>query len=110
MNTEQERADFEMWARKELHIPLGMELNWDNEIVQSEWRGWQARAALTAQPAAVDMAMMERIAALLYEETTGEPWTIADVKHYRFERDYYRRLALKVAAIVHARRIEGDGE
>lgn len=52
------------------------------------------------QPTAVDGEMMERIAALLYEETTGEPWTVADVKHYRFERAYYRRLAHKVAALT----------
>lgn len=52
-------------------------------------------------------AMVERIAALLYEETTGEPWTVADVKHYRFERDYYRRLAHKVAALASHRKQGG---
>lgn len=59
------------------------------------------------QPTAVDGEMVERIAALLYEETTGEPWTVADVKHYRFERDYYRRLAHKVAALA-AHRAGGE--
>src|SRR5690606_19736128 len=48
MNIEQERAAFEAWARRELRIPFGMELNWDNETVQNEWRG-QARAALQSQ-------------------------------------------------------------
>lgn len=52
-------------------------------------------------------AMMERIAALLYEETTGESWTVADVDHSRFARAYYRRLAHKVAALASHRKQGG---
>lgn len=61
------------------------------------------------QPAAVDGATVERIAALLYEETTGEPWTVADVEHYRFDRDYYRRLAHKVIALTAQQPAAVDG-
>src|SRR5690606_35622972 len=42
------------------------------------------------QPAAVDEAMVERIAALLYEEATDEPWTVAGAEHPGPDRDYYR--------------------
>lgn len=48
------------------------------------------------QPAALDEAMVERIAALLHEEATDEPWTVADVEHDGPDRDYYRALARKV--------------
>jgi hypothetical protein len=54
----------------------------------------------TSQPAAVDEAMVERIAALLYEEATDEPWTVAGVEHPGPDRDYYRGLARKVAALA----------
>lgn len=60
----------------------------------------KARLTAAQQPAAVDGEMMERIAALLYEETTGESWTDADVDHSRFARAYYRRLAHKIAALA----------
>jgi hypothetical protein len=43
---------------------------------------------------------VERIAALLHEEETGEPWTVAGVEHPGPDRDYYRRLASKVAALA----------
>ena len=48
------------------------------------------------QPAAVDEAMVERIAALLHEEATDEPWTVAGVEHEGPDRGYYRKLARKV--------------
>jgi uncharacterized protein (DUF885 family) len=60
----------------------------------------EARAALAQQPAAVDEAMVERIAALLHEEATAEPWTVAGVEHPGPDRDYYRGLARKVATIA----------
>lgn len=41
------------------------------------------------QPAALDEAMMERIAALLYEEAIDEPWTVAGTEHPGPDRDYY---------------------
>jgi hypothetical protein len=50
--------------------------------------------------AAVDEAMVERIAALLYEEASDDPWTIAGVEQPGPDRDYYRGLASKVAALV----------
>lgn len=56
--------------------------------------------ALAQQPAALDGAMVERIAALLHEEATAEPWTVAGVEHPGPDRDYYRGLARKVAALV----------
>lgn len=65
-------------------------------------------AAITQQPVTLNKTMVERIAALLYEETTGEPWTVASVEHYRFERDYYRRLARKVAALATHRKQGGE--
>jgi len=52
------------------------------------------------QPLAADEAMVERIAALLYEEATGEPWIVAGVEHPGPDRDYYRGLARKVAALA----------
>lgn len=52
------------------------------------------------QRASVDKAMVERIAALLHEEATGEPWTVAGVEHPGPDRDYYRGLARKVAALT----------
>ena len=52
------------------------------------------------QPAAVDEAMVERIAALLYEEAIDEPWTVAGIEHPGPDRDYYRGLARKVAALA----------
>jgi len=54
------------------------------------------------QPAAVDEAMVERIAALLHEEATGEPWIVAGVEHPGPDRDYYRGLARKVLALASA--------
>jgi len=54
------------------------------------------------QPAAVDEAMLERIAALLHEEATGEPWIVAGVEHPGPDRDYYRGLARKVLALASA--------
>ena len=53
-------------------------------------------AALAQQPEAVDEAMVERIAALLHEEATDEPWGVAGVDHDGPDRDYYRALARKV--------------
>lgn len=54
------------------------------------------------QSAVVDEAMVERIAALLHEEATDEPWTVAGVEHPGPDRDYYRGLARKVAALAAA--------
>lgn len=52
------------------------------------------------QPAAVDGAMVERVAALLHGEATDEPWTVAGVEHGGPDRDYYRKLARKVIALA----------
>lgn len=52
------------------------------------------------QSEAVDEAMVERIAALLYEEATDEPWIVAGIEHPGHDRDYYRGLASKVVALV----------
>jgi hypothetical protein len=60
----------------------------------------ELEAAIAQQPAAVDEAVVERIAALLHEEATGEPWTVAGVEHPGANRDYYRGLARKVAAVA----------
>lgn len=60
----------------------------------------QASAALAQQPAAVNEAMAERIAALLHEEATDEPWSVAGVEHDGPDRDYYRTLARKVIALA----------
>lgn len=57
MSTEQERADFEAWARKH-----GQPVFRDDEEpecyaysnVQDNWEGWQARAALQSQDAEDD--------------------------------------------------------
>lgn len=57
-------------------------------------------AAMSQQPPAADEAMVERIAALLHEEATGEPWAVAGVAHPGPDRDYYRGLARKVAALA----------
>lgn len=60
---------------------------------------WGAPAMIPCdcqQPAAVDEAMVERIAALLHEEATDEPWAVAGVEHDGPDRDYYRTLARKV--------------
>jgi len=57
-------------------------------------------AAEAVKPVAVDEAMVERIAALLHEEATAEPWTVAGVEHPGPDRDYYRGLASKVAALI----------
>lgn len=57
-------------------------------------------AAAPPQPAAVNEAMVERIAALLHEEATGEPWAVAGVAHPGPDRDYYRGLARKIAALA----------
>lgn len=43
---------------------------------------------------------LERVAALLHEEATGEPWTVAGVEHPGPDRDYYRKLARKVLALA----------
>lgn len=51
---------------------------------------------------AVDEAMMERIAALLYEEAIDEPWTVAGIEHPGPDRGYYRGLARKVLALASA--------
>ena len=61
---------------------------------------------LAQQPAAVDEAMVERIAALLHEEATDEPWAVAGVEHDGPDRDYYRTLAHKV--IVRAAQQGGE--
>lgn len=50
----------------------------------------------------LDETMVEQIAALLYEEATGEPWAVAGVEHPGPDRDYYRGLARKVAALASA--------
>lgn len=44
----------------------------------------------------------ERIAAMLHQEATGEPWTVAGVEHDGPDRAYYRELARRVldAALV----------
>lgn len=62
-----------------------------------------ARAALAAaqqRSAIVEEALVERIAALLYEEATGDPWTVAGVEHSGPDRNYYRGLARKIATLV----------
>ena len=63
-------------------------------------------ALAAQQPAAVDEAMVERIAALLHEEATAEPWTVAGVEHPGPDRGYYRGLARKVAALAARHREE----
>lgn len=50
--------------------------------------------------AGVDETVVERIAALLHEEATGDPWTVAGVEHPGPDRDYYRGLARKVVAVL----------
>ncbi len=63
----------------------------------------RARAALAAaqRSAIVDEALVERIAALLYEEATGDPWAVAGIEHPGpADRDYYRGLARKIATLV----------
>lgn len=47
-------------------------------------------------------AACERIAAMLYQEATDEPWTVAGVEHDGPDRAYYRELARRVldAALV----------
>lgn len=62
--------------------------------------GWTPPDEHAQQPATVDDVVVERIAALLHEETTGEPWTVAGVEHPGPDRDYYRGLARKVAALA----------
>ena len=52
------------------------------------------------QSETVDEAIVERIAALLYEEATDDPWIVAGIEHPGPDRDYYRGLASKVAALV----------
>jgi len=42
----------------------------------------------------------ERIAALLYEEATDEPWKIAGIEHEGPDREYYRSLARRVMAAM----------
>lgn len=77
-------------------------------ITQGDWTTANDYAAfkkaeqwlLAQQPTAAEEAMVERIAALLYEEATGEPWAVASVAHPGPDRDYYRGLAGKVAAIA----------
>ncbi len=49
---------------------------------------------------------VERIAALLYEEATDEPWTVAGVEHDGPDRAYYRELASRVLDAAQA----GDAE
>src|SRR5690606_9193848 len=66
--------------------------------------------ALAQKPAAVDGAMAERIAALLYEEATGDPWTVAGVEHEGPDRDYYRKLARKVLALAAPLQAEAEVE
>jgi addiction module HigA family antidote len=66
---------------------------------EAAYRARLERQQFAQQPAAVDEAMVERIAALLYEEATDEPWAVAGVEHPGPDRDYYRGLARKVAAL-----------
>lgn len=68
----------------------------DGEYMPDSFTLQPARAALAQQPEAVDGAMVERIAALLHEEATDEPWGVAGVDHDGPDRDYYRALARKV--------------
>ncbi|WP_313256389.1 hypothetical protein [Stenotrophomonas acidaminiphila] len=51
-------------------------------------------------------AACERIAAMLYEEATDEPWTVAGVEHEIPDRAYYRELARRVLDAAQA----GDAE
>lgn len=44
-------------------------------------------------PPEVDEAMVERVAEVLYEDATDEPWTVAGVEHDIADRVYYRELA-----------------
>ena len=64
--------------------------------------GWTPPDEHTQQSATVNDVVVERIAALLHEVTTGDPWTVAGVEHPGPDRDYYRGLAHKVAAIAKA--------
>ncbi|WP_409475573.1 hypothetical protein [Stenotrophomonas sp. Y-13] len=50
--------------------------------------------------------VIERIAALLYQEATDEPWTVAGVEHEMPDRAYYRELARRVLDAAQA----GDAE
>jgi hypothetical protein len=65
--------------------------------------GWCGRT--TPQPTQQGQAMsynpinervVESIAALLHEEATDEPWTVAGIEHDGPDRTYYRELASKV--------------
>lgn len=77
-----------------------------NDDARKTWRAMLSAApsftekiAARQQPAGDD-TMVERIAALLHEEATGEPWTVAGVEHHGPDRDCYRGLARKVAALA----------
>lgn len=50
--------------------------------------------------------VIERVAALLYQEATDEPWTVAGVEHDGPDRAYYRELARRVLEAEQA----GDAE
>lgn len=36
------REEFESWCVKEVELPEGYELNWDNDSVRLMYRGWKA--------------------------------------------------------------------
>lgn len=60
--------------------------------------------------ASVDEALVERIAALLYEEATDDPWIIAGIEQPGPDRDYYRGLARKIAALAAQPPADDDDE
>lgn len=66
------------------------------------------RIAASATPrtepteAQVDAEAIERVAALLYEGETGDPWTVAGVEQPGVDRAYYREWARKIVAAIAA--------
>jgi hypothetical protein len=62
------------------------------------------RAELERRPAVPPEArgLVESIAALLHEEATDEPWTVAGIEHDGPDRTYYRELARKVVNLTAA--------
>lgn len=60
----------------------------------------QALNVASAAPRTEDAEAIERVSALLCEEETGEPWTVAGVEHPGVDRAYYRELARKIVAAV----------
>ena len=101
MNTEQERADFETWCKRNEydHVQRLDGTGYNNEATKRAWKAWQARAATQSQ----DREDAERYRWL-------RSFNSGDVRVVDITTNTTLFMHTADATIDHARRSEREGE